>query len=82
MTGSPSIASKIDAKSSFCTERSSSSADSSSSFVPARIIRLTTGSLSSPKNMCSVLQSPIPSAPSFLAFAASAPVSALARTAR
>ncbi len=45
-------------------------------------MRRTTGSRSSPRNMCSVLQSPIPSAPSFLAFAASAPVSALARTFR
>ena len=35
---------------------------------------------SSPKNMCSVRQSPIPSAPSSRAFAASSAVSALART--
>ena len=40
----------------------------------------TTGSRSSPKNMCSVRQRPIPSAPSSRALAASPGVSALART--
>ena len=54
----------------------------SSSGLSARIIRRTTGSRSSPRNMCSVRHSPIPSAPSRRALAASSPLSALARTPR
>ena len=44
------------------------------------IISCTSGRRSSPKNMCSVRQSPIPSAPNSRAFAASSGVSALALT--
>ena len=46
----------------------------------ARIISWTTGSRSSPKNMCSVRQRPMPSAPNSRARAASAGLSAFART--
>ncbi len=48
--------------------------------VDARIIARTTGSRSGARNMCSVRHSPIPSAPSERAIAASSPVSAFART--
>ena len=48
----------------------------------ARIMRRTIGRRSSARNMCSVRHSPIPSAPSRRAVAASGPVSAFARTAR
>ena len=46
----------------------------------ARIISCTTGSRSSPKNMCSVRQRPIPCAPNSRARAASSGLSAFART--
>ena len=47
----------------------------------ARIMRRTIGRRSSPRNMCSVRHSPMPSAPNRRALAASGPLSALARTA-
>ncbi len=79
MTGSPSMASRISSKSSRCSSSRAASAASSSSGVSARIMRWASGSLS-PRNMCSVRHSPIPSAPYSRARAASGPLSALART--
>ena len=63
MTGSPSIASRTATKSARCATRSSSSASSSSASVEARIILRTIGRRSSARNMCSVRQRPMPSAP-------------------
>ena len=80
MTGYPAIASKIPSKSDCWTGRSRSSAARRAFSSPARIISCTTGRRSGAMNMCSVRQSPIPSAPNSRAFAASSGVSAFART--
>ena len=80
VTGSPAIASKMPSKSA-CWNGSSRPAPRAAR--PRRrpgSSRCTTGSRSSPKNMCSVRHRPMPSAPSSRALAASAGVSALART--
>ncbi len=86
MTGSPSIALNIPMKSSFCMTLSFASASlraftPASPFSPSATIKLCiTGSLSTPMNMCSVLQSPTPFAPKSRALLASSGVSALVQT--
>ena len=80
VTGRPAIASKMPSKSDCWNGSSRSSAARRPASVSARIISCTTGSRSSPKNMCSVRQRPIPSAPNSRARAASSGVSAFART--
>ncbi len=80
VTGSPSITSKRARKSALWNGSNLSRACWRSSVESARIISCTTGILSSEKNICSVRQRPIPSAPNFRACLASRGVSALART--
>ena len=80
VTGKPVIASKIASKSPCCIGSSLSRAARRPSSFAARIISRTTGSRSSAMNMCSVRQRPIPCAPKSRALAASAGVSAFART--
>ena len=80
VTGLPSITSYKALKSPFWKGISAFSAFSLCSAVLARIICRIFGILSGSKNICSVLQRPIPSAPYFTALAASAGVSALVRT--
>ena len=80
MTGRPVIASKMPSKSACWNGRSRSSAARRPASVSARIISCITGSRSSPKNMCSVRQRPMPCAPNSRARAASGGVSAFART--
>ncbi len=79
VTGSPSMAVRISTKSARCSGSSSARAASRCSGVAARITRSMSGRRS-PRNMCSVRHRPIPSAPMCRAAAASAAVSALART--
>ena len=74
VTGRPAIASKIPSKSACWNGSSRSSAARRPSSSSARIISCTTGSRSSPKNMCSVRQRPMPCAPNSRAFAASSGV--------
>ena len=62
VTGRPSIASKMPSKSERWSFSSSASASSSSTGLSARMNRCTSGSRS-PRNMCSVRQRPMPSAP-------------------
>ena len=76
----PSITLKISVKSSLCIGNNFSRATNLCSNVLDNIISLTAGILSSSKNICSVLQSPIPSAPNFIATLASLGVSALVLT--
>ena len=82
VTGSPCILRKICMKSSFCKGFNFSRAWLRSSSVTARIISWTIGRRSSALNILSVLQSPMPSAPSTLAMAAPSGVSALLLTLR
>ncbi len=79
-TGKPAIDSKIPSKSDCWNGRSRSSAARRPCSSEARIISWTTGSRSSPKNMCSVRQRPTPWAPNSRAFAASSGLSAFAHT--
>ena len=79
VTGRPSIASKMPSKSARCSFSSSASASSSSTGPSARMNRCTSGNRS-PRNMCSVRHSPIPSAPNRRATCASCGRSALVRT--
>ena len=79
VTGRPSIASKMPSKSARWSFSSSSSAASSSAASSARMNRCTSGSRS-PRNMCSVRHSPMPSAPNLRATCASCGRSALVRT--
>ncbi len=79
VTGSPSIASRIATKSSRCSGMRASRALCCPLASEARI-RCSTSSRRSPRNMCSVRHSPMPSAPKRRARVASAGVSALART--
>ncbi len=81
VTGSPSIASKISLKSWRCSGSSSASAASCSSSDSATM-RFSTSPRRSPRNMCSVRQSPMPWAPNRRARVASSAVSALVRTFR
>mmetsp|Transcript_2613 Transcript_2613/g.9640 ORF Transcript_2613/g.9640 Transcript_2613/m.9640 type:complete len:248 (+) Transcript_2613:508-1251(+) len=81
VTGRPRIARKMPSKSSLWNTRISSRAFRLSASSAAMIILLTLLSLSSVlKNMCSVLTSPMPSAPFSRAFSASSGVSAFAST--
>ena len=77
--GLPASAAKIPSKSCCCMGRSLARAVARLSWSSARIIWRTQGMRSSAKNMCSVRQRPIPSAPSAAATRASRGVSALAR---
>ena len=70
VTGFPFITSKMPAKSLRCNGRSFESASFRWSTVSARIISRIGPILPSPKNICSVRQRPIPSAPNAIAFAA------------
>ena len=79
-TGLSPIVSNILLKSLFWNSSIRSSASLLSFSSSASIILLKTGSLSSLKNMCSVLQSPIPSAPNITACLASAGLSAFVLT--
>ena len=79
VTGSPSIASRIPRKSSRCSGSSSASAASCRP-RPRRRSGSPRAARRSPRNMCSVRHSPMPSAPNRRARAASSGVSALART--
>ena len=63
VTGSPSMARKSPSKSARCSGSSFASTSRRSSSELARIIVWTIGSRSVSKNMCSVRQSPMPSAP-------------------
>ena len=79
VTGKPSMISKIRRKSARCSGNSWSSAERRSFSLSARIIcRMARIRLSS-KNMCSVRQSPTPSAPNRRAISQSSGVSALVR---
>ena len=80
VTGSPSIASYSCSKSPCCSGRILDSASSLSSTVSEQIISRNASILSPSKNICSVRQRPIPSAPSSRAFFASVGVSALVLT--
>ena len=80
VTGRPFIASKIPIKSFFCNGKIFLRASFLCSCVSEAIIALKWISLSLSKNMCSVRQRPIPSAPKLKAFLASFGWSALART--
>ncbi len=80
MTGVPSIAAKMPSKSARCMGRSFWSAAFRASSVSARIISRTAVMRSPSKNMCSVRQSPMPSAPKPRATFASRGVSAFVRT--
>ena len=80
VTGSPAITSKISSKSERCIGRSFASASRRPASSSARIISRTAMIRSASKNMCSVRQSPIPSAPKSRATCASWGVSAFART--
>ena len=80
MTGNPAIARRMPAKSTRCIGRIRASASRRPASSAARIMRRTARMRSSPKNMCSVRQRPMPSAPKARAPAASSGVSALART--
>ena len=80
VTGRPFMASKRPLKSDRCMGSSLVSAFSRASVVLARIICCTMGSRSSAKNMCSVRQRPMPSAPNCRAILASRGMSALVRT--
>ena len=80
VTGNPAISSNSPSKSFCCSGRSASSAARRCSSDSAMIIARIFGCRSSAMNMCSVRHSPIPSAPSSRARAASRGVSALART--
>ncbi len=82
VTGWPSSASKSCSKSSCWYGRIFASAISRSSTVSAQIIWRNGRMRLCEKNMCSVRQRPIPSAPSSRAFFASRGVSALVRTFR
>ena len=79
-TGKPSMASNRPAKSLRCMGRSFASALRRSFSFSLRIIACTNGRRSSAKNMCSVRQRPMPSAPNARAALASRGMSALART--
>ena len=79
VTGSPAIASNSPTKSDFWNGSILASAFFRPASSEARIISRTATMRSSPKNMCSVRHSPMPSAPNSRALAASAGVSALAR---
>ena len=80
VTGLPSIASYNCSKSPCCNGRIFSRASSLSSTVSEQIISRNASIRSPSKNICSVRQSPSPSAPNSRAFFASAGVSALVRT--
>ena len=80
VTGLPSRASKRPLKSSCWNGRTFARAFSLSSAVSEQIISRNASIRPSPKNICSVRQRPIPSAPSSTAFLASAGVSAFVRT--
>ena len=80
VTGLPSRASYSFSKSPCCSGKIFSRAASLSSTVSEQIISRNASILLPSKNICSVRQRPIPSAPSSLAFAASLGVSALVRT--
>ena len=80
VTGLPSIASNNCSKSPCWYGRILSSAASLSSTVSEQIISRNASILLPSKNICSVRQSPIPSAPSSRAFLASEGVSAFVRT--
>ena len=80
VTGYPSIARKIASKSDRCIGSSLASAARRPSVSDARIISRMAESRSPSKNMCSVRQSPMPSAPKSRPRCASAGVSALTRT--
>ncbi len=82
VTGRSPISRKIPTKSCRCIGRIFASAARRPSTVSARIISRTARMRFSSKNMCSVRQSPIPSAPKTTATRASVGVSALARTPR
>ena len=75
VTGSPCMILNISIKSFFWCGKSFLRALALSSWVLDKIISLTDKILSSSKNMCSVLQSPIPSAPKSLAVLVSKGVS-------
>ena len=78
--GSPWSSVNMASKSPLCIGRSSARAAFLSMRLFARIIFLMETILEPPKNMCSVLQRPIPSAPSMTAMWVSAGVSALVLT--
>ena len=80
VTGRPSMISNSSTKSARCIGSSLASAARRDFSSSARIISRTAWMRSSSKNMCSVRQSPMPSAPKRTAALASAGVSALART--
>ena len=80
VTGLPSRASYNASKSPCCTGRIFSKASSLSSTVSEQIISRNASILSPSKNICSVRQRPMPSAPNSRAFLASAGVSALVLT--
>ena len=80
VTGLPSSASYSFSKSPCCSGRILASAASLSSSVSEQIISRNASILFPSKNICSVRQSPIPSAPSSRAFTASCGVSAFVRT--
>ena len=82
VTGSDSMALKRPAKSARCMGRSFLSAARRSFSLSARIMARMCSMRSSAKNMCSVRQRPMPSAPKARAFLASRGMSALARTCR
>ena len=82
VTGRPSIASKIPMKSCFWNGSSSASAALRPASSSARIIFRMATMRWSPKNMCSVRQRPIPSAPNERARTESSGVSELVRTFR
>ena len=80
VTGRPAMISNSSRKSERCIGSSLSSAARRSFSVSARIISRMATMRSPSKNMCSVRQSPMPSAPNERAMRASAGVSALVRT--
>ncbi len=82
VTGSPSMIVNSSTKSARCIGRIFSSAARRPFSSSARIISRTAAIRSSSKNMCSVRQRPMPSAPNWRAVRASRGVSALARTFR
>ena len=82
VTGNPSIARNTPMKSLRCRGSNFFSAARRSFSLFARIIARMCGKRSSAKNMCSVRQSPMPSAPNARAWMASRGMSAFARTPR
>ena len=82
MTGCPSIAAEDALEVGLLEREQPVEGGPAAGLVAARIISRMTGSRSSPKNMCSVRQRPMPWAPNSRARRASSGVSAFARTPR